>query len=164
MDVCQKDRDSRRQTQLNKKDQLNTSKRIDLDRIRGSTAIPASARSVLALDKPDKNDLGLHRLYQIKNNLGPVMEEDLFFRISDDGLHFIDPPSSCLSAILPPMNQKENAMNLISDLLSKGQVAAKEMEAKLREQGISEATMKRAKSHLDVNSAKIGNEWFWELR
>lgn len=147
----------------NKKHQLNSSERLDLDRSRGSSVIPASARSVLAVDMI-KQEVGVvQRLYQLKNNLGPLAEDDLFFRVEDDGLHFFEPPPDSTAHLRPQMSQLEKAKMIIMQELAQGPVPSKEMERKLGEAGISEATSKRAKNALLVNSEKVGTEWFWKL-
>ena len=150
----------------NKKHQLNFVQRLDLDRLRGSSVIAASARSVLAVDivKDKESAEGdLHRLYQLKNNLGRRAESDLFFRVKDDGLHFVEPDPAMLASFIPAESKMEQAKRIIAEMLADGSKSAKEMEQRLRSEGISEPTRKRAKSELGVKSDKTGGEWRWEL-
>jgi hypothetical protein len=150
----------------NKKHQLNFLQRLDLDRLRGSSVIAASARSVLAVDivrDKESAEGDLHRLYQLKNSLGRRADSDLFFRVEDDGLHFVEPPPRLLATGMPAESRIEQARRIISELLADGPKPAKEMEQRLRSEGISEATWKRAKSELSVKSEKHAEEWRWGL-
>jgi hypothetical protein len=150
----------------NKKHQLNFVQRLDLDRLRGSSVIAASARSVLAVDivKDKESAEGdLHRLYQLKNNLGRRTDSDLFFRVKDDGLHFVEPAPALLASCIPTESKIEQAKRIILEILADGPKPAKEMKKKLESERIAEATWKRAKSDLNVKSEKDGEEWRWEL-
>ena len=150
----------------NKKHQLNLAQRLDLDRLRGSSVIAASARSVLAVDivKDKESAEGdLHRLYQLKNNLGRRTDSDLFFRVKDDGLHFVEPSPVLLASFIPAESKMEQAKRIIAEMLADGSKSAKEMEQRLRSEGISEATWKRAKKELNVKSENEGGEWWWKV-
>lgn len=147
-----------------KKNPMDQSDRLTLDRIRGSTLIAAQFRSILAVDKAETTDgKEIHRLYQIKNNLGPLMDGDLYFQVTDSGLNFIDPPAVNLKVSTPRMSQLDKAKKLISELLANGPVAAKEIQDQLQQQGISEATTTRAKGKMRVESFRKGKEWYWKI-
>jgi KaiC/GvpD/RAD55 family RecA-like ATPase len=114
---------------VSKKHISDTSDRLNVNRVRGSSLIAAQVRSVLALDVVKTADGGtVHRLYQIKNNLGPLVKGDLLFQVRDDGLHFLDPGSVGLKASTPQLNQLEKAQELILDSLANGPVSSKEIQ------------------------------------
>jgi RecA/RadA recombinase len=150
----------------NKKHQLNFVQRLDLDRLRGSSVIAASARSVLAVDivKDKESAEGdLHRLYQLKNSLGRREDKDLFFRVKDDGIHFVEPDPAMFASCILTESKMEQAKRIIAEMLADGPKTAKEMKKKLESEGIAAATWKRAKSDLNVKSEKDGEEWRWIL-
>ena len=62
-----------------------------------------------------------------------------------------------------PKDQLSRACNLIKSALAYGPVAAVDIILKAEEQGISEKTLKRAKSVLGVISIKRGSQWFWDM-
>ena len=62
-----------------------------------------------------------------------------------------------------PKDQLSRACNLIKTTLAYGPVAAVDIMLKAEEQGISEKTLKRAKSALGVVSVKRGGQWFWDM-
>jgi len=62
-----------------------------------------------------------------------------------------------------PKDQLSWACNLIKTTLAYGPVAAVDIMLKAEEQGISEKTLKRAKSALGVISIKRGGQWFWDM-
>ena len=151
---------------VNKKHPLETSRRLDLNRIRGSSLIAAQARSVLALDVVQTTGEGLvHRLYQIKNNLGPISRGDLFFKVHDDGLQFLNTSGVSLKMNTSGLSKSEKAQKLLLDLLKDGPKPVKEIKNRMKQERISDSTMNRAKAHLKVKSVTegVGSGWYWEL-
>jgi hypothetical protein len=67
----------------------------------------------------------------------------------------------------PPKNSAESlfekAVRLIREMLSGGAIEAVQIIKTAEERGISEKTLKRAKSELGVISVKRGGQWFWEM-
>ncbi len=78
---------------LNKGEANPIDGKITLDRVRGSTQIGASVRSVLAIDE-GRFDSGIiskdkaKRIYQIKNNLGEQQEDPLHFEITGERVEY----------------------------------------------------------------------------
>ena len=62
-----------------------------------------------------------------------------------------------------PENQLFKARRLIETALVKGAVSSVDIFEMAAEQGISEKTIKRAKSELGVISVKRGGKWYWEM-
>ena len=160
---------------LNKGDVRFNKDLITLDRVRGSTQIGASARSVLAIDdlvadgcgsaigdSPDK------RVYQIKNTLGKLEADPIHFKITGKGVVCTDRSRTTPRRI---ESQKEKAMRIIMEALGKSKepIPATMMMAMLVEEGIPESTWKRAKEELPVRSFKkvgVGEskaQWFWVI-
>lgn len=61
------------------------------------------------------------------------------------------------------MSVFDRAKQLLLKSLKDGPCSATEMENTARRAGISDSTLKRAKSVLGVQSAKLGNGWVWSL-
>lgn len=55
------------------------------------------------------------------------------------------------------------ACDVLEDILSGGDVAAKEVQRRATEAGVSWATLRRAKGRLDVKSRKAATGWVWAL-
>lgn len=111
--------------------------------------------------KKNSNIIKVHRVYQIKNNLAKLLEEPLYFEFDERGLTYFQLDELNIAACVPT-KQIDKAKELILEALKDGPVSAKEMESKLKDAGISEATWKRAKKDLPVTSYKEGTEWYWK--
>lgn len=154
---------------LNKENQAFKQKQISLDRVRGSTQIVASARSSIAVDVIKPNQLddeqsetdSVNRIYQIKNNLGPVQEEPLHFTINDQGLTYLQDLD--FQRYMQSTGQVEKACRLITERLNftDSPIPAREMKELFKENKISQSSWKRAKFQLGVESKKVGKEWVW---
>jgi len=143
---------------LRKKGQQDVDGELDLDMLRGSSAVVQVARLVWALDRPSKTDAAL-RLQVLKSNLarfpGP-----LGMAISDDGRVIFagEPPAK------PTKESREQAAEaFLLDLLKAGPLAATAVWASSRAAGIAESTLKRAKETLGVDSDKRPGGWIWFL-
>jgi len=53
------------------------------------------------------------------------------------------------------------AKSFITGLLQNGEISASDIFKKGAEIGLSQITLKRAKSELNISSVKRGCEWFW---
>lgn len=141
---------------LRKKGMLDGGK-IDLDRVRGSSAIVQIPRCVWAIDKPDPLAPQMLRLSQIKNNLVPF-PEPLGFQIAESGLIWCDTPTE------PKVEtQRDRAADLLQVLLRDGPVPSAEIYEEGEHQGISKNTMKRAKELLGVEAIRKEGHWWWQV-
>ncbi len=130
---------------------------MELERLRGSSAIVQAARLVWSLDTPSPQNKEIKRLQVIKSNLGKF-PEPVGVTIDESGVKFVDIPESLQAESL-----LERAVNLLLAGLGKGPRPAAELEQKIYSSGISRNTMKRAKARLGIVSGKNKNNWFWSL-
>lgn len=130
---------------------------VDLERLRGSSAIVQAARVVWALDTPDLTQPDRRRLANIKNNL-IRFPTPIGFEFDDEGLHFGDAPETPKQE-----TQVDRACDLLMVLLAKEPRLSTEIEEEARGAGISWPTMNRAKSRLGIVAGRKENRWLWGL-
>jgi len=130
---------------------------VDLDRLRGASAIAQPARLVWAMDTPDPQAKDNKRLSVIKSNLAKY-PLPVGMVITDNGVNFGAAPEKPKIETIA-----EKAMDLLRSLLESEPQPADLIEHEFDQAGISKATMKRAKAKLGVISTKIGREWMWGL-
>ena len=142
---------------LRKRGLLDSDQRVNLERLRGSSAIVQTARLVWAVDAPDPNDEALKRLSVIKNNLARF-SEPLGLRVDEKGVTFSDAPT-------PPkvVTILDQAIEALKTLLDSGPLSYTDLAAGLEGLGISEPTARRAKKHLGIVSLKGADGWSWSL-
>lgn len=132
---------------------------VELERLRGSSAIVQSARLVWALDVPDPTAKNWRRLQVVKSNLakfpGPVG-----ITIDEQGVKFGLAPE-------PPRVETvaDKAADLLQALLKDGPQPATVIQSEFEQAGISQKTMYRAKDKLRINPVrnKGGKGWSWAL-
>lgn len=146
----------------------------------GSIAFGAVARSVLAVGKhPSKSGRGV--LAQVKGNLikrgeAPSLEYELAESKTDPNVAAVQwAGKSSLSAddLLRPFDGRKEAPErnvaraFLRAQLADGPVPSAEIDRRANRAGISETTLKRAKSHLGIRSRRItdsrGRTIEWEL-
>ena len=117
----------------------------DLGRLRGSSAIAASGRSVLAIDQPD-SDAGLKRLSVVKSNLA-LMPEPIGFAWDKHGLVFDDAPK-------PQRTETalDRAMAFLRAELEEKPLPCGAVVERARAAGIAKDTLYRAKERLQIES------------
>ena len=59
--------------------------------------------------------------------------------------------------------KSKDAKAFLTDILSDGQKRSKEIEELALEKGIKKKTLFNAKREMNIDSVKIGNQWFWLL-
>jgi predicted ATP-dependent serine protease len=126
---------------------------------RGSNAITAMARSVIALSKPDPNDDTV-LVQVVKSNVGKY-PAPLGFRIESEGISCCEPPAELQRSSRP--SQFEAAKAFLSECLADGPQSHSRIEQLAGEQGIATTTLKRAKSELGIDSKKEKSGWIWSL-
>jgi len=131
--------------------------RIDLDRLRGSSAIVQTARIVWALDVPDPGAKDVKRMQVVKSNLAKF-PEPLGLAIDGDGVRFTDAPEEPKTETLT-----DKAADLLMSLLMSKPMLASEIQDEINQAGISWRTAMRAKKSLGINSLKRNGDWFWTL-
>jgi hypothetical protein len=159
-----------------------------LRRIGGSIGIPAAARSALLLardpDDPDGDEGTSRVLAQVKTNYG-LEAPSLLFGIEPILLPATTDDPDVETARLVELGESEHrgeallvirgdpeersavdeAVSFLEDLLSGAPVPAEDILAAARKNGISEKTLRRAKTRLGVqsNKADFGGHWQWSL-
>ncbi len=128
------------------------SNRITLTNIRGSTAIAQFVRVIWGMDKPDPDKADAIRLYEVKNNLGPLAGE-VGLTITASGMQTLN------EAPKAPKGETvaDRAVEFMLDLLDREPLPTKEVEAAFEAAGLSGAAMRRARSRLNILSVKQGS-------
>ena len=142
-----------------RKKSVGEGEKVELDRLRGSSAIAQTARFVWAIDKPPVSS-DVKTLRVIKSSIGSS-PPTIGFRIKEDGVEFCDPPNAP-----EKISQLEAAEELLLELLSEGPMKANEIKEEFLNQGISWRTANTAKKKLGVESKKEGGKGghsVWEL-
>ena len=129
---------------------------MDLNSIRGSSAILQVPRVIWLLDHPDPSK-EVRRLRVEKVNM--VRRPDpLGFEIQDRGLRFCEAPEHPRRA-----RKRAGASARLKEMLTAGPAPSAETEAMLLEEGYSEATIDRARKELGVEAERDGRRWIMRL-
>ncbi len=131
----------------------------------GSIDISAAARSVLVVGKLNKTS-DVRVLAQLKNNLAPKGKA-ISFKIKDGVLEWLSEYDISADELLSGNATGVSKMFLAEDFLriqlENGIQSAKYLIEEAEEQGISERTLKKAKSNLSIRSVKKNGCWYWKL-
>jgi hypothetical protein len=140
----------------------------------GSIAIAGVSRSVLTVGR-DPLDPDQRIIAQAKSNLAPLARS-LAYRIVDrrgaPAVDWLGESSATAEALLDASGPQERselneAIVVLFSILGEGCVSANEVKGLAGAQGISTATLKRAKSKLGVESKREGfgrgSQFFWSL-
>jgi len=136
----------------------------------------ASARSALLIGKDPENER-VRALCQTKNNLALKFEKSIGFEIRDGQFFWTGDSELSASTMLSALrietpeekNEKHDAVAFLREVLHGGEVAVEKVFAEAKKIRISDATLRRAKSTLNVKSVKHGGTfgggkgWFWRL-
>jgi hypothetical protein len=135
---------------------------VDLDRVRGASAITQFARVVLSVGTPDKQQEEVRRLDVIKNNLGSFSQA-LGFEITHAGLAWGDAPEK-------PRNDMRlaDAEIFLARTLRNGALPSHEVKALADKEGVSSKTLERAKQNMNIqhfrNVSMSGIPvYYWQL-
>ncbi|MCG6533422.1 MAG: AAA family ATPase [Syntrophales bacterium LBB04] len=130
---------------------------VNLDRLRGSSAIIQPARMIWAMDTPDPELPDHKRLSVIKSNISKF-PEPIGFIINGNGPEFGEAPD-------PP--QKDNLLTQVKGrliaMLNKQPLPATDVFEAIEADGISKITIKRAKQALKIVVFRKDEQWFWSL-
>jgi hypothetical protein len=133
---------------------------VTIDRVRGSTAIVATMRSIIALDRPDPLSKAV-RMSIIKSNLCAAPEP--IGATIGDGVQFCEPPRKPKKA-----TAVDQAKDFLLGRLQAGPVAATELYSDAEGCGISKTSLRKAKDELGVLALREGGaadrgRWVWSL-
>lgn len=140
---------------LRKRGMFDAVGEVSLEMVRGSGAIVQPTRLVWAIDKPDPSQ-DVKRLHVIKSNLAR-WPEPIGLAIDDNGVGFCAAPSMPV-----PVTLKDQASDVIRDLLNTGAVPVKDVREAIDGAGLSWHAAKRAKQAMGIESVKVGGTWVWQ--
>ncbi|MDD2769968.1 MAG: hypothetical protein PHT19_14655, partial [Methylococcus sp.] len=161
-----------------------TAGRDPLERVTGSLAFGALARIVFAAFKQSEEDGGGRCFCRVKSNIGPddggfqydLTIEDLAGHPGVTASHVAwgEAVEGSARALLAraeasgnpdEVSALEEACGFLAGLLAEGPVAAKEVQRQAQEATIAWATVRRAKTKLEILAAKEGMDggWVWKL-
>lgn len=154
---------------LRKRSALETGASASMDRVRGSTAISAGARSILGLDRFKSGTIHQEgpekvRLMALKANLCPL-PPGLVFAQSEHGLEFeeMDEKSMAQMATAPLTNSAVEIMQqAILSRLAEGPASRQDLIAVVHTLGYSEMSFQRAQAGLTglVRTMRGKERWF----
>ncbi|MGH8502003.1 MAG: AAA family ATPase [Gammaproteobacteria bacterium] len=152
---------------------LNKSTSSAIYRTMGSLAFTAAARAVWCVAK-DKNDERRRLLIPVKNNIA-CDSGGLAYRIvgAEPGRIEWEPEPISITAD-DALNsepdeirsEREDAIHWLREVLADGPAKVKDLQQWARDAGHTWATVRRAKTALNVQATKAGFEnsaWYWEL-
>lgn len=139
----------------------------------GSIDFTAAARSVLLVGR-DPDDEQKRAVVQTKNNLAPIGEA-IGYKLEDSQFYWTGTSDLTAGRILAAESDEgerctiTEAVDFLRTALSSGGRDSKAIKAEAREAGISEATLRRAKTRLKIQAKKVGlpgshyQKWIWRL-
>ena len=141
-----------------------------INRTNGSMDIVGAVRSALIIAKTDeKNKPNERVLVMQKSNLAPTGKA-IIFSVDNGVVIWSEEVEKTADEILNssdgagrPDNQTQNAIEMLTDILSENPMLQREIIQEMNKRGISERTVRKAKSILGVQSIKRGNNWYWFL-
>ena len=141
-----------------------------INRTNGSMDIVGAVRSALIIAKTDeKNKPNERVLVMQKSNLAPTGKA-IIFSVDNGVVNWSEEVEKTADEILNssdgagrPDNQTQNAIEMLTDILSENPMLQREIIQEMNKRGISERTVRKAKSILGVQSIKRGNNWYWFL-
>ena len=142
-------------------------------RTMGSLGFVAAARAVWAVSWDESDESQIRRLFMpIKTNLS-INPTSLAFNIVDNRVVFEKHPIEINAEQALSKEKREEtsslnqAVNWLREALEDGPIASKDIYRMAKENGISEATLRRAQVKLKIRPYKEGSardkKWFWKL-
>lgn len=131
----------------------------------GSIDFQATARSVLVVGRI-KEDPTLRVIAHDKSSLAAEGTSIAFRLDADAGFTWEGRYDISVEELLSgdSRGQKtKDAKAFLTDILSDGQKSSKEIEELAMDKGIKKKTLNNAKREMNIDSVKIGSQWFWML-
>lgn len=131
----------------------------------GSIDFQAAARSVLIVGRI-KDDPEIRVVCQVKSSLAPEAKPIAFRLDKQTGFEWTGEYDINVDDLLSGdcRGQKsKSAKEFLKEILADGQMACKDIEEEAKDRGIRKKTLWNAKKELNVDSVKIGNQWYWTL-
>jgi len=143
---------------LRKKAKYESAETIDIDCIRGSSAISQIPRVIIGVNVPNSDYPDKRKLQVIKNNLGRY-PEPIGLTITDHGIEIV--PIIERNADSQNNTQRDLAKDFIKDFLKDGFKPSTEIYNEGAKKGLNEQTLQRAKKELGIIARREGRIWVW---
>ena len=131
----------------------------------GSIDFQAAARSVLLVGRI-KNEPEIRVVCHVKSSLAPEGKSIAFRLDKDTGFEWIGEYDISADDLLSGDNRGQKihaAKEFLKEVLASGSVAQTKVAEEAESRGIKKKTLWNAKKELEIDSVKIGNQWFWML-
>ena len=131
----------------------------------GSIDFQAAARSVLIVGRI-KDEPEIRVVCHVKSSLAPEGKSIAFRLDKDTGFEWIGKYDISADDLLSGDNRGQKihvAKEFLQEVLASGSVAQTKVAEEAESRGIKKKTLWNAKKELEIDSVKIGNQWFWML-
>ena len=131
----------------------------------GSIDFQAAARSVLVVGRV-KDDEQVCVACHIKSSLAPEGTPIAFRLDKENGFEWIGEYEISADGLLSGERRGQktrNAKEFLKEILTDGQKTYAEIDAAAKEKGIKKKTLWNAKKELNIDSVKIGSQWYWMM-
>ena len=131
----------------------------------GSIDFQAAARSVLIVGRI-KDEPEIRVVCHVKSSLAPEGKSIAFRLDKDTGFEWIGEYDISADDLLSGDNRGQKihvAKEFLQEVLAFGSVAQTKVAEEAESRGIKKKTLWNAKKELEIDSVKIGNQWFWML-
>ena len=131
----------------------------------GSIDFQAAARSVLIVGRI-KDEPEIRVVCHVKSSLAPEGKSIAFRLDKDTGFEWIGEYDISADDLLSGDNRGQKiheAKEFLKEILVSGSVAQTKVAEEAESRGIKKKTLWNAKMELEIDSVKIGNQWFWML-
>ena len=131
----------------------------------GSIDFQAAARSVLIVGRI-KDEPEIRVVCHVKSSLAPEGKSIAFRLEKDTGFEWIGEYDISADDLLSGDNRGQKihaAKEFLKEVLASGSVAQTKVAEEAESRGIKKKTLWNAKKELEIDSVKIGNQWFWML-
>ena len=131
----------------------------------GSIDFQAAARSVLIVGRI-KDEPEIRVVCHVKSSLAPEGKSIAFRLDKDTGFEWIGEYDISADDLLSGDNRGQKiheAKEFLKEILVSGSVAQTKVAEEAESRGIKKKTLWNAKKELEIDSVKIGNQWFWIL-
>ena len=131
----------------------------------GSIDFQAAARSVLIVGRI-KDEPEIRVVCHVKSYLAPEGKSIAFRLDKDTGFEWIGEYDISADDLLSGDNRGQKiheAKEFLKEILVSGSVAQTKVAEEAESRGIKKKTLWNAKKELEIESVKIGNQWFWML-
>ena len=131
----------------------------------GSIDFQAAARSVLIVGRI-KDEPEIRVVCHVKSSLAPEGKSIAFRLEKDTGFEWIGEYDISADDLLSGDNRGQKihaAKEFLKEILASGSVAQTKVAEEAESRRIKKKTLWNAKKELEIDSVKIGNQWFWML-